>query len=283
VLGTDALEEPLAAAAAALAALRAHYAGGASRYPYGCQATQLAYCAGYVPHYAQQFERALARQGIAPGVDQIDTMVCIGAGPGTEALGLAYTISECAGELAPSTRHVTLVDFPGNDWALGRALIRHELAWQQHAGSVGVMNVDAQHWNFLDGGSLPVPVRAALGSARLVTIANVMTEVVTLGRLARQRFERAVNSVFSAMSPGATLLLTDMAGYTAVLDYITVLASSLRAAGATVPPPQLDYFRSEFATVDCPVLRRRLFSDDPSSYRRPRSRVRGVSLAARKS
>ncbi len=271
---------------AGLVGLRQGYRGGAVQHPYARNDAQLAYSAAYVPHYAAQLDRALRLHQVdVEGLlvnDASAEVMCIGCGPGTELLGLAYHIVGHAMPRMARSIRATLVDHPRHAWLLGRALLRHQLC--HHEGEHGLGKLDCRElmWDLLHAGRIPVEVRTAARNARLVTVMNMLTEVTQCGLKAEHHFVSSLAAVFDAMAPGAVLLIADMGRYDGSRRVLHAAVNMLQSRAAQVTGPVADLFRSPFASVDHTVLREHLFSRDRRDWRIPRATVRSMSFIARK-
>lgn len=276
-------ERALVAAGKALARLRAYYLEYAAPYPYDCAATQVAYGAAYIPHYAMQFALAFRRHGLG-GYDRTrsTSMVCLGGGPGTEALGLSYALLGAKGQTRVAPLRFTLVDHPANPWAIGRGLVRREISWQQRHSGLGPVYIGALGWDFLSEGAMPAAVQEAVAAADVVSVSNVLTEVLRHGQPAALRFRDAVEQVFRVMRPGADLLFVDLANCHGVEGELAQLASRLREAGGEVGAPMPARLDSPLRFVDSPRIQETIFSQDSSSNRLARRWVHSISLHARK-
>jgi len=269
----------------ALARLRSYYRNTLAPSPYACDLSQLAYCVAYLPHYAAQLDRALRLHDIDVGnllaPDPQAGIMCLACGPGTELVGLAHHVVGHVPSIRARPLQVTLVDHPRQGWRLGRTLVRTELEHQRRAHGLGAIHATAQCWDLLAPGTMPTPVRHAAQRTRLVTVMNVLTEVVARGSLAVRHFAQSLAELQSALPRGAVLLLADMGACRGMDAALDTVSAALRVRGAAVTHPFADNFVSPFANVDHAPLRDHLFSMDPGEGRIPRRKVQSVSLVAR--
>ena len=272
--------------APALAALRAFYRGGQQPAPYASTRVQFAYGAAYVPHHAVQLHRALQLHAVdlqlalpRPGARSV---LCMAGGPGADVLGLGYHLMHCAVPLAGVSLRANVVDHPERNWHFGRELVRNELAFHHRQHGLLPVHVQALRCDLVAASSLPAALRAAAADAGVVTVMNVLTEILAAGRDALPRFARLLADVFAALPSGAVIVLADMGACAGVYQAMQVTGRMLAAGGAVVGALLRDDFVSPFAHVGHAALAQHLFSPDPAHGRIPRRHIRSLSMVARR-
>ncbi len=228
--------------AKAVERLSAAYRAGAADVGYSKRPTRLAYACHLLPAHVCDIRRVLE---VAAG-DVLDdprplAALALGGGPGAETLALLDAVSERAesGDPRPASLAVVRADRMEAWDDLHAALVPEALA------ELAVRDRDLAAWVDVDAPTLGVdlsapPAPAALleaaAGARLITIANVVSEVIprAVPRLARG-FVETIAAVAARAPAGARLVVIDRAGSPGLSDRVGALVDGILAArpGAT--------------------------------------------------
>jgi len=250
------------------------------RMDYSGSSTQLAYLLAYTPHHAAQLQRALTRSGGIPSMrpERAPTsVVCLAAGPGSELLGCSFALRGAALPGGPIRMKACLVDKRADSWCYGRAIVNYHLQHADHREVGAWAEVAHDAWNVATE-RMPDSVARKIAGADLITCMNVLTEIAASGPDACGFFLWNMQQVLGRMKEGATLLVSDYAGYPSSLELLSDIESGARGLGLYVTA-------IEERNVDSPFARvrdRRLETEFFSAKESPRKKLHTASLLIRK-